>query len=193
MEEAVDGLEVVEHVYGGTAPCDWALDEVAAGKGDLVVMSFTGNSVTPCMSDGAGGYLQDEALVAKYAEDLEALVDGFRDVGAEVLLVGQPERGPNAAGVEDVRPLNELYESLAEQDGVSFVDAGAAVETEDGGFARDLPCLPDEQECGPSGRNAVRSSDGVHLCPQLHQGACPVYASGAFRFADAIADAIEER
>ena len=194
LEQDVKGLDVVEHVYGGTAPCDWSVDELKVGDGDLVVVSFTGNSLTPCMSDGKGGYLQGDALVAKYEDDLTALVDGIGKLGAGVLLVGQPERGPNAPGIDDVRGINDVYRTLAEGDGVSFVDAGAAVETDDGAFAPDLPCLPDEQECGPSGRNAVRNPDGVHLCPKTHEaGPCPVYSSGAFRFAEAIADAIESR
>jgi lysophospholipase L1-like esterase len=166
---------------------------VAAGDGDLVVVSFTGNSLTPCMSDGAGGHLRGDALVAKYEADLGALVEGIRKLGAEVLLVGQPERGPNADGIEEVRGINTVYEALAEEDGVALVDAGAAVETDDGAFTADLPCLPEEQECGPSGRNVVRNPDGVHLCPERDQVQCPVYSSGAFRFAGAIADAIKSR
>jgi len=74
---------------------------------------------------------------------------------------------------------------------VAFVDAGAAVETPDGSFAATLPCLPGEAECGPDGTNPVRNDDGVHLCPGA-SGPCPVYSSGAFRFASAIAAAIQE-
>jgi hypothetical protein len=193
LEQDIDGIDVVEHAYRATAPCDWSLDEVAAGDGDLVVLSFTGNSATPCMSDGAGGHLHGDALVAKYEDDLGALVEGIGTRGAEVLLVGQPERGPNADGIEEVRGINAIYETLAEEDGVSFVDAGAAVETDDGAFTAKLPCVPGERECGPSGRNTVRNPDGLHLCPQTVPGQCPVYSSGAFRFAGAIADAIESR
>ena len=190
LDGAIDE-ELDRHVFGGTAPCDWPLDEVGAKDGDLVVVSFTGNSFTTCMADPAGGHLQGDALVAKYAKDLDAMVKGLRAAGAEVLLVGQPERGPGAGGVEEVRGINAIYERLAEQDGVSLVDAGAALETEQGAYAAELPCAPDEPECGPSGRNAVRNPDGVHLCPSTSRGTCDVYSSGAFRFAGAIADAID--
>ncbi|MEQ1786121.1 MAG: hypothetical protein ABL966_03640, partial [Acidimicrobiales bacterium] len=58
------------------------------------------------------------------------------------------------------------------------------------GFALALPCLPGEVECGTTGRNAVRSDDGVHLCPGTAPTPCPVYSSGAYRFAEAIAAAL---
>ncbi|MFL6206019.1 MAG: hypothetical protein ACJ739_11775 [Acidimicrobiales bacterium] len=194
LEDALDGPKLVPRVFGGTAPCDWTVEDVGAHKGDLVVLSFTGNSTTPCMAAPGGGYLQGQALVDKYAKDVAALVGGLRDLGADVLLVGQPERGPGATGAEDVHGINAAYEALADDDGVSFVDAGAAVENEDGTFAADLPCADGERECGKDGRNRVRNTDGVHLCPQRPGGRqCKVYSSGAFRFAGAIADEIKGR
>jgi hypothetical protein len=190
LDEAVD-QDVVDHVFGGTAPCDWSLDDLGIEGDDLVVLSFTGNSLTPCMSDGAGGFLESDALVAKYEQDVGALVDGIRELGARVLLVGQPAHAPGGPAAEVVDPVNEVYESMATSDGVDFVDAGAALEAPDGAFAADLPCVPGEAECGPDGRNPVRHPDGVHLCPvNPEAGRCPVYASGAFRFATAIGDAI---
>jgi hypothetical protein len=39
---------------------------------------------------------------------------------------------------------------------VTFVDAGAAVENSDGTFAKCLPCLPGETECGRSGATSSR-------------------------------------
>ena len=193
LEDEVDGAPVVDRHHGGTAPCDWSADDIPAGQGDLVVVSFSGNSLTDCMSDGAGGFLQGAALVDRYARDLRALVDGIRDRGAQVILVGQPARRPDADGAGNVPRLNHLYEALAEGEGVSYVDAGAALETDDGAFAADLPCLPDEPQCAPSGRNPVRHPDGVHLCPVPSEGGCSVHSSGALRFARAIADAIAWR
>jgi hypothetical protein len=194
LEDQLGGVKLVPHVFGGTAPCDWTVEELDVHEGDLVVVSFTGNSFTPCMADGAGGHLGGDDLVAKYAADLGALVKGVRDRGGEVLLVAQPERGPSAPDSAELHGINDALTSLADQDGVSLVDAGAAVEADDGTFTAQLPCLEGEQECGPRGQNPVRNLDGVHLCPENPAGRqCPVYASGAFRFATAIADAIESR
>jgi hypothetical protein len=189
----LEDVDLVERFFGGTAPCDWSPAEVPVSEGGLVVISFTGNSQTPCMADGGGGQLEGEAVVDEYATDLGSLVDALRARGAEVLLVGQPARGPVAGDAEVVDGLNDVYRRLAEDDGVSYVDAGAALETQDGRFTLDLPCLPEEQACGPDGRNGVRHADGVHLCHVPGRSPCPEYSSGAFRFAAAIAAAIETR
>jgi len=36
--------------------------------------------------------------------------------------------------------------------------------------------------------NRVRNPDGIHFCPVIHPGGtdCPVYSSGAFRFAGSL-------
>lgn len=194
LEEALSDIDLRPEFLGGTAPCDWLGQELGASSGRIVVISFTGNSLTPCMADGDGGFLHGEALVDRYRADLTTMVDQVRAKGARVILVGQPQRGPAAASAEsglEVAGINGIYMALAEADGVAFIDAGAAVETPDGNFAATLPCLPGEAECGPDGTNPVRNADGVHLCPEGSEP-CPVYSSGALRFAGAIADAIEE-
>ena len=66
--------------------------------------------------------------------------------------------------------------------GTTIVDAG-------GQYVLQLPCLPGEAECGPDGSNVVRSDDGVHFCPGPNLKPCPVYSSGALRFAMAISNA----
>jgi hypothetical protein len=125
------------------------------------------------------------------------LVAEIRHAGANVVLVGQAQRGPAAgdgpSGLMVVRGLNDIYRDLATNEGVSFVDAGATVETVDGEFTITLPCTEGEVRCGPGGRNPVRSDDGVHLCPGRSPSPCSVYASGAFRFARAIATAVAAR
>ena len=186
--------KMVEQYFGGTAPCDWLGRDIHADRHRIVVVSFTGNSQTPCMADGAQGQIHGQALVDRYRTDLTELVGEIRADGALVVLVGQPPRGPAASngtvGDLEVAGINAIYTELANTEGVSFVDAGAALEAPDGTFAADLPCRPDENECGPAGLNAIRSDDGVHLCPVIGPAPCPVYSSGAFRFADAIANAI---
>lgn len=197
LRELVRPKTLLDREFGGTAPCDWLDKDLFAKRGRTVVVSFTGNSLTPCMRGSSGDQLRGQALVDKYRSDLTALVTEIRRAGAEVLLVGQPERGPaasdGASGRIAVSGLNDIYEDLATNEGVSFVDAGATVETADGAFTTTLPCAPGEAQCGPDGRNAVRSEDGVHLCPVRSPSPCAVYASGAFRFARAIAAAIIAR
>jgi hypothetical protein len=187
----LEGRTMVPMVKGGSAPCDWLGVDLQISTESVVVVSFIGNSLTPCMQDGAGANLGGQAFFDKYRADTVALIKQVRSAGAEaVVLVGEPIES-DAWPAEIVARLNAMYADLASDAGVVFVDAGAAVENTDGTFATELPCLTNEVECGASGTNVVRTNDGVHLCPgELSLEQCPGYASGAFRFAKAIADAI---
>ena len=71
----------------------------------------------------------------------------------------------------------------------------AAVEGPGGVYTPTLPCFIGEPCTGPVVRgvlsNVVRSADGVHFCPVAEvDERCPVYSSGAFRFADAMVHAL---
>jgi hypothetical protein len=74
---------------------------------------------------------------------------------------------------------------------VAFVDAGRAIETSEGKYADRLPCEPADTDCAADGTTQIRS-DGVHFCSVYGLVHCPVYASGARRFATAIARAVHE-
>ena len=179
--------------FGGTAPCDWIDDDVEASAESIVILTFTGNSQTPCMSDGAGGFLAGQAMIDKYRTDVGSLIDKARDDGARVVLVGQPVRRDDVGGNDEVDGLNAVYRDLANAEFVSYVDAGAAVENPDGTYAQTLPCAQGESDCDPSGANVVRNDDGLHFCPGgPREGNCEGYASGAYRFAAAIVAAVND-
>lgn len=190
LQPIVGGRAFVPQVFGGTAPCDWLGKDLQATATSVVILSFAGNSGTDCMADGSGGFLRGQALVDKYRTDLTALVAQVRATGAQVLLVGQPQRLGEVDVDAEVAGINQIYNELLQPGAVSFVDAGAAVEGAAGAFTVTLPCLPGEAECGPDGNNVVRSDDGVHFCPGANPKPCNVYSSGAFRFASAIAAAL---
>ena len=184
--------EFVPRFWGGTAPCDWVDDDLQADPSTIVVIQFTGNSLTPCMSDGAGGHLEHEAFAEEYRGDLFVLITRARRAGARVLLVGQPERAPSFGHDDRVASINGmLQEFAAEWTFVSYVDAGAAVETPDGQFAERLPCTEFDTDCAADGQTVVRG-DGVHFCPVIDVAPCPVYSSGALRFSLAIASAAND-
>lgn len=184
--------ELVPRFWGGTAPCDWIDDDLQADASSIVVIQFTGNSLTPCMSDGTGGFLQHEAFADEYRNDLYVLITRARRAGARVLLVGQPERAPSFGHEDRVGAINDmLQEFAADWTFVSYVDAGAAVETPDGRFAERLPCTEFDVDCAADGQTVVRG-DGVHFCPVIDVAPCPVYSSGALRFSLAIADAAND-
>jgi hypothetical protein len=182
----------VPKYWGGTAPCDWADVNLQANRSTVVVISFTGNSLTPCMSDGAGGHLEHQAFVDEYRYDIGQLIDHARRAGARVLLVGQPMRAAKFGHDDRVIGINEIYRTFAARYAdVSFVDAGAAVEAPDGSYSPRLPCTAFDVACDPDGETAVRG-DGIHFCPVPGANPCPVFSSGALRFSLSIADAAND-
>lgn len=191
IEHLTPTMTVVPRYWGGTAPCDWLDDDLWADASSVVVLSFTGNSLTSCMTDDAGRFLADDALVARYRADLDVLVGRVRAAGARVVLVGQPFRAPSFDAEVEVAGINRVLRDLAAADaGVVYVDAGAAVETVEGRYTERLPCGPFDPVCDLDGMTVVRG-DGVHFCPEAGMNPCPVWSSGAFRFASAIVGAIE--
>ncbi len=183
------GKSFVPKFWGGTAPCDWRDVDLQANRRSVVVISFTGNSLTDCMSDGQGGHLVHEAVVAQYRYDIGVLIDKARRVGARVVLVGQPLRDATFDADVEVNGINEVYRQFAAAyPFVSFIDAGRAVELPDGRFTDRLPCTPYDVDCADDGMTVVRG-DGVHFCPIEGENPCSVWSSGAFRFALVIASA----
>jgi hypothetical protein len=176
----------------GSATCDWFgnFERVRDGfDPDVVVMAFSGNALGPCMRAEDGSALSSEEYVAKYRRDSERAIEAFDD-DTPFYVVGTPV---NAEGEDRVY---RVYEDLpARFDNVEFVDGGEYV-TPGGRFAMTLPCLEDEPCTGPvvdgERHNVVRAPDRAHFCEaEGAAGRCPGYSSGAYRFALAIAEAVE--
>ena len=182
---------------GGTAPCDWLnkMRGVAMEwHPEAVALEFVGDNFTPCMTGYAIG---SDAWLAKYKADTEEAITIFEDAGARVFLVGAPAMFSPTLNASEILINDEYMEMAGASLDVTYVDAGAAVETPAGGFAWTLPCLADEPCQGPkfgypAGVNVVRSPDGVHFCPNgkpAQRGRvkrCTVYMSGAVRFGEAM-------
>ena len=180
--------------YGGTATCDWLsrMADSAAERPQIAILVFSGNAFTPCM-DGVA--LRSPQYFDLYTRYTEQAIGIFRSVGAHVYLVGTPIDEASHAGWDH---LDDIYRQLAQANplAVTYVDAGAAVETNAGGFTWTLPCMSIEPSCGPSGTNVVRSPDGIHFCPDGTPaalgvtGPCDEYSPGAFRFAFSVVSAV---
>jgi len=178
--------KLVPKFFGGTAPCDWLDDDLEVGRNSVVVIQFTGNSITPCMKSGES-YLNDQALVEKYDHDIGVLIRKIRADGGRIVLVGQPYRAPSYNADEEVAGINKVYQRYAKNlPYVSFIDAGASVEL-NGEYSRSLSCNQFDIDC-KGGKTVVRG-DGAHFCPVAGKNPCPVYSSGAFRYGMAIAGA----
>jgi hypothetical protein len=180
--------------YNGLAPCDVLPrlpGDAASWHPDVALLEFTGDDLTPCMKPYPVG---TPPYYAKYQQDATTAVRTLRSDGVHVVLIGAPlDRDPGLA--QNVQRLNAMYASLASSiPGVRYVDAGSSV-LANGQFTTSLPCMPSEQCTGTSGTNVVRSPDGIHFCPtgttavQGPYDVCPVYSSGAYRFAAAMLSA----
>lgn len=137
IEEARPYLDADVRAFGGTALCDWS-DAIVQMANDyhprLIVLSFIGNNVTPCME----GTWTDEDVRARYFIYMTSLKQ--RIPNQPLLWVVNPIIHDSVRGLREPTP-NPLY--VAEP---SHVDAGAAVEGPGGEY------LPE-----------YRLDDGLHL------------------------------
>jgi hypothetical protein len=188
---------VSNNTFGGTATCDW-LNKMAAAAAEhpqAAILVFSGNAFTPCM-DGVA--VDSPQYYDRYVTNTEKAIGIFSAVGTHVFLVGTPIDAFSVAGWDR---LDDLYRQLARANPltVSYVNAGATVESPSGGFTWQLPCMSIEPSCGTNGSNIVRSPDGIHFCPTGTPeragvtGPCDEYSPGAFRFALAIETAVNNR
>jgi hypothetical protein len=180
---------------GGAALCDALAgieQDLQRRKPAAAIIQYTGNNITDCMQLAPGEPFEGDELVAKYTADTERAVTMLRERDVLVYLMGSPIAGAPSS----IAAINAAFEGIAERwsangGGVSYVDAGAEVLTANGSYTARLPCLDDETaEMGCSnGTIAVRSPDALHFCPVATGGTepCPVYSSGARRFAEGMA------
>lgn len=185
----------------GAALCDllpMIADDARRHRPDIAILEFSGNNTTPCMAGTNGRPLTGSALIDKYATDAEQAVTALRGADIPVYLVGAP-RSRNSTTASQI---NDRYIQIADRwstrgEDVHYVDAGAAVLLADGSFTEGLPCLSMETaDMGcTGGLIRVRADDGVHFCPTNHgpTQACPVWSSGAYRFARAMAEPVRSR
>jgi hypothetical protein len=193
---------VTTHTFGGTAICDWLGQmraDATAIHPDAVVVEFSGNALTPCMHALDDHSLAGAAYFQKYAADAAAVLRIFTPRHAIVLFAGAPiSRSAERSGDPTTAILHAIYATLARTSPYGrYIDAGASV-LSSGRWTETLPCLPAEPCTG--GRdatgtpvNVVRAPDGGHFCPGAPAAvrgvtaACPVWASGAWRFGNAMA------
>jgi hypothetical protein len=167
----------------------------------VAVLEFSGNDFTPCIESTPFNLTTFDA---NYAYNLRAAIAHLRSIGTREVLI---DAGPHTAGTGPIyAQLVTLYRAIAERStGMIVRYAGAAdrsVLTANGQFTQYLPCLGFEvkqQLCGDVIINGVendkvRSDDGIHFCPVTVGNSlgqvpvyCPVYSSGAYRYALALA------
>ncbi|MGI9604222.1 MAG: hypothetical protein ACR2QE_20250 [Acidimicrobiales bacterium] len=201
-------LNIVWRAGNGTSICGWLpgmAADIEAEQPWAVVVLFTNNTFLPCMADENGDPLVGEPATDKYGADLEELLAITGAAGVDTRLVTLP-----ITRLESVQEnptsdrINAFLRDAADRlDHVELLDAAATVLAEDGSYTETLPCLPIEPCTGGVDDdgvpvNLVRDPFGGHFCtsgfgPEDDRtfdelnGECPVWASGAFRYAGAIA------
>lgn len=222
-EEYLSAFLAVDHdvrvfAVGGTAICDYAADVVrrsAELHPRMVVLAFSGNSLTTCMLPPPGTPNDQRWIVTKYQWDLDGIVGPLGRMGVSMTLVGAPPR-LERVGDPVVRPttwtvgavpsnmvsvetnVNSVYESTAARArargfDVGYVDGGRGLKSPSGGWTKVLPCsVIDPGSACETGLVSVRAVDLVHFCPEVMVATegvvqrCPVYSGGAVRYALAI-------
>jgi hypothetical protein len=188
------------NAYGGTAPCDWLSSIQAAAKANpkprIAILEFAGNNYTACTHRYTGQQLQDE-----YNNVIAAEVLTLEHAGIRTYVLSTPATSPAAQALHPDISNPDLMQ--AEHNGTLFgggtwLDSGgqqnAPIVNPDGTFAQVLPCTSWETGsfCGTAGpgHNIMRSADGIHFCPTtvgnntgVTPTSCPVYDSGAMRYA----------
>jgi hypothetical protein len=157
----------------------------------VVVIQFSGNNVSRCMQDGRGKPLQGAAWLAKYRADTLHAIQLLRPTRAQIWLATSPiSLLADKKGEDDVHRLAAMYRDIAAHTpGVHVTDAAAAVLAFGRYWTRTMPCLRNEPctqvDTNAQRANQVRANDGVHFCPAPYPngGTCPVWSSGALRFA----------
>jgi hypothetical protein len=196
-------VDLVWHVFGGTALCNWlpSMATEAAAPTTAVVVEFAGNSFDGdvCMNDPVTGHawpVGSAGWLGRYSEDARAAQALWTRAHVPVFWVQLPPLPTMVVGSTlATYPLNVLYAGL----GGELVPAGAAVADAGGGFTFWRPCLPAEP-CGvgrtvppPPGQNQVRNADQVHFCPLAGPSAGCGYSPGAARFGAAVGTTVATR
>ena len=184
------------HLFPGTALCDWLgqIDKLTRRTApDVIVLQFIGNHLTRCIDKAS-------SFVAQYGKDLRSAISQLRSIGVRRIVVDAGPITPIATWwLSLVRTYRTDVASFHSRDIIYATGADAAVESSTGAFVTNLRCLPVEvkyHKCVAGSMIQVRANDKVHFCPVplANVGTkvvvCPVYASGAYRFAKGLARAV---
>lgn len=195
-------LNVVGASFHGVAVCDLLPQMRAdAAEHDMfgAVLVFAGNAFTPCMSKASGKRLSGRAALRKFEADLNEAVSALTANGTRVYLGTVPEGRIQAMfDINWARDTNRVVAKVANKNRrVELIDSATAVLDANGNYTETLPCLEFEP-CMFGQRNLVRESTGIHFCASgfadvpVGIDTCPVWSSGAFRFAGALTSPVIE-
>jgi hypothetical protein len=179
----------------GAALCDdrdAIVRDLESTRPDLLVLEYSGNSFTPCMTDPAGRLLTigSTAWRDRYRDDLDRVVTTAAKAGTQIVWATAPPVVHVGAPVDyPARIASVVRHVAARLPNLRVADTGAALAGPKG-YAPSLPCRPDERALCREDRIAVRAADGLHFdCIGAIDGlgGCVGYSAGARRYGDALA------
>jgi hypothetical protein len=193
LAESNIGLDY--HGFPGMALCDY-LNEIPSAvrtaRAAVVVVEFSGNIFTPCMAGVPG-----DDVFKKYQADGEKLLSALdAEATTTIMFASAPTPLDPRRQTAEINAAWQAFGTLYPSR-VKFVDAAQALNDTTGRASMMLPCLESEgaeQGC-VDGKIKVRSDDGIHFCPTNNPdpknfNCTSKYASGAVRYAYAIADGV---
>ena len=165
---AQKGIALDTVTFPGLAPCDLAepaAEAMAARPAEVVIVLFTGNAISPCMSEASDP--TSAPYFEKYRADMTSMVATLSPPSGNPadpsnptpdVWVVEPLPYAEASTNQTVAQLDQIFRSIDGIDGA--IPIADLFTTSSGAFAGDLPCLLEDEPC-PTVR--VRSVDDVHL------------------------------
>ncbi len=152
-------IDVQFVTLGGLAPCDFIeVGEQVANdfKPDVVILNFTGNSLSPCMDAAVPMSAQ---YLDSYRSDAAALTALFADTGSRVWWTESlPHKDRFNKRV--AKALDKIYASTPGIAGI--IPVKEYFTTKRGRYSKRVPCRFAWERCR-RGRVRVRAADGAHL------------------------------
>ena len=193
---------VIDRSIPGSSPCDWYTrlsSDMKTGSPRLVSIESFGNNLSRCqLRNGVRAGSGSSLYWQRYQSDLDNLVSRVPSDVPVIISPAAAARNDLSAGVSHkARMLSVMRLVASLHSNVRIVDAGAAVEGPGGKYTYASACLANEPCLGQPtlGQNIMHAHDGLHFCPAITNATvellrhCPVYASGAWRFANSQAEA----
>ncbi len=196
-------VQFADRTLPASSPCDWqqfATQEANTAPPASVIAEVFGTNMSKCQLDAKGKRAADgsSAYMSRYGQDLENFINIYQDTTTHIFLASAPAARNDISRnkVSHKKAMAALLARVASaHPNVTFVDAGASVETASGGYSRTLPCLPTEQcpNRPKKGFGYFRALDGLHFCPTVMNAtmkslrSCPQVPLGAIRYGEALA------
>jgi lysophospholipase L1-like esterase len=154
--------------YGGIGVCDRvdALADIAQRSPRVLILSFAGNDITPCMlrTDTPSSA---EETADEYQSDFESVLADFRAASPSTRVYVVPPPPIRDAQFEtNAAAMRAMYGRLVDElPDITIIDVTGQLGP-DHQFHAALPCEDwEDASCQPDGTVVLRQDDGIHLSP----------------------------